>query len=215
MRRKIGRRLETVVIMGALALAFSIAAPRAAHAGKQLTRLSAEVTAIDGHAILLPSGVKPKDAGVIEIYSNEGQIPASDTVVYVTISGEGLTDCIGEGIALLCQVDGANCVAGDATPGSGLVSQIPSGWVIPLGNEFDGDEELGLTGVNFQWCKQIEKTKKNKHTVKIFAASAFGKCNTFLEGVHIYVDTNQIKTTGNGANACGTIPTPNPVTSPD
>jgi hypothetical protein len=125
--------------------------------------------------------------------------------VYVTISGEGLGLC--DGIALKCQVDGVNCVLGNGTPGTGL----PSGWVVPLGNEFDGDSDFGLSGVNFQWCSQIEKTKKNIHTVKIFGATEFGDCNTWLEAVHVYIDTNQIKTKDNGANACGTFATPNPV----
>ena len=187
-------------------------APISAHAGKALTRLSAEITATDGKAIKLPATVEPSDGGTL-IYSNSGKIPASDTVVYVTISGEGITTCTNEGIALLCQVDGANCVPGNATPGPGSVMDIPSGWVIPLGDEFGEYGDLGLTGVNFQWCKQIEKTKKNVHSVKIFASSAFGHCNVFLEGVHIYVDTNQIST--KDANACGTIPTPSSADSPD
>jgi len=194
-----------------------IVAPISAHAGKALTRLSAEITAVDGNAIKLPSTTEPSDGGIL-IYSNEGKAPAGDTVVYVTISGEGLTTCTNDGIALLCQVDGVNCVPGNATPGASVlanVADIPAGWVIPLGDEFGDLGDLGLTGVNFQWCAPIEKTKKNKHTVKIFASSAFGFCNAFLEGVHIYVDTNQISTKDNGANACGTIPTPNPATSPD
>ena len=190
-----------------------IVAPIGAHAGKQLTRLSAKITASDGNAILLPAGVDPDDPGVIQIYSNSGNIPAGDNVLYVTISAEGLTDCSGNGIALLCQVDGANCVPGNATPGPGSVTDIPSGWVIPLGNEFGGDDDLGLTGVNFQWCAKIGKKPQNIHSIKIFGATAFGEtCDTFLEGVHVYLDSNRIPS---APNACSTYTTPNPDTSPD
>jgi hypothetical protein len=187
-----------------------IVAPIGAHAFKQLTRVSARNTAIDGKAILLPSGVDPGDAGQIQIYSNSGATPAGDNVLYVTISGEGLGTC--NGIALLCQVDGVNCLTGTGTPGPGSVSAIPSGWVIPLGDEFDGNASFGLTGVNFQWCAKLAKKPQNIHSIKIFGATAFGGCDTFLEGVHVYVDTNKIPS---ASNACSTYTTPNPALSPD
>ncbi len=200
-----------------------ILAPISAHAGKFLTRLSAESTAINvkdpvtgilpQKAILLPSGVEPKDPGVIQIYSNSGSTPANDNIMYVTISGEGLGYC--DGIALLCQVDGANCVLGNATPGFPNTSgDVPNGWVVPQGREFDGDNRWGLTGVNFQWCTKIKKTEKNIHTIKIFGATELGDCNTYLEGVHVYIDTNAIPAKA-GINACGSYATPNPVDSPD
>jgi hypothetical protein len=197
-----------------------IIAPISAHAGKFLTRLSAESTAINTtglqKAIKMPSGVRPSDAGVIQICSNSGTTPANDNIMYVTISGEALGRC--DGIALLCQVDGKNCVPGNATPGFPNTSGIvPNGWVVPQGQEFneaDENDRFGLTGVNFQWCTKIAKIKGNKHTIKIFGATERGDCNTYLEGVYVYIDTNSIPK-GAGINACGSYPNPNPVDSPD
>lgn len=188
-----------------------ILAPISAHAGKFLTRLSAENTAIaaklvDFKAIELPSGTSTTVGTPVEVYSNSGSIPANDNIVYVTISGQGLGFC--DGIALLCQVDGANCIKGFAN------NVTATGWVVPLGDEFHFDDDFGLSGVNFQWCATVKKTKGNIHTIKILGATEFGDCDTFLEGVHVYVDTNAIPTKA-GINACGTYVTPNPDTSPD
>jgi hypothetical protein len=187
-----------------------IVAPIGAHAGKQLTRVSAENTAIDGKAILLPSGTDTFSVSPTQIYSNSGAIPAGDNVVYVTMSSNGLGLC--DGIALLCQVDGVNCITGKAN------NVTNTGWVVPAGDEFDfvfdGDRRFGLTGVNFQWCAKVSKTNKNIHSIKIFGATQFGDCNTYLEGVHVYIDTNRIPTQA-GINVCGSYPTPNSVTSPD
>jgi hypothetical protein len=186
-----------------------IVAPTGAHAFKQLTRVSAQNTAIaaklvDFKAIELPSGTSTTVGSPIQIYSNSGATPAGDNVLYVTISANGLGFC--DGIALLCQVDGANCITGFAN------NVTATGWVVPLGDEFHFDDDFGLSGVNFQWCAKIAKTPKNIHSIKIFGATEFGDCDTFLEGVHVYVDTNIIPS---APNACSTYTTPNPDTSPD
>ena len=205
MMKGIGKLTILGAAMGVVAICASI--PINAMAGSELTRLSAKITATDGKAILLPINVDPGDAGQITIYSNSVKVSKGDNTVYVTVSGEGLGTC--DGIAVLCQVDGTNCLKGTGTPGTGNVANIPAGWVIPLGDEFDGDSNFGLTGLNFQFCAPITK---GSHTIKLIAATAFGDCNTFIEGLHVYVDANNIK---NAADACATYPTPNSATSPD
>jgi hypothetical protein len=191
----------TTALCAAGVLALGLTLPAAAHAGN-LKRLSAMTTAMDGNAILLPSGVEPGDAGVIEVYSNTVKVPGGQNVLYVTISANGLGDC--DGIALQCLVDGENCLQGTTDP-----DILPPGWVVPLGNEYDGDSFFGLSGVNYQFCTPINK---GNHNVQIFGATEFGDCNTYLEAVHVFVDSSKIK---GSENACGSYATPNPVNSPD
>jgi hypothetical protein len=186
---------------GLLAVCASI--PTAANAGQALTRLSAQNTAIEGKAILLPNGVDPGDAGVIPIYSNSLKVPVGNNTVYVTVSANGLGLC--DGIAINCQVDGADCLTGNGAPGTGL----PNGWVVPLGDEFGGDGNFGLSGMNFQFCAPITK---GTHQITLNAATEFGDCNTYIEALHVYVDVNKIP---DSANACTTYTNPNPVDSPD
>ena len=204
---KCGKYAVLAVAAGAFATFASISTRAMADADKEkdreMSRLSAQNTAIDGTAILLPSGVDPGDAGQITIYSNTVKVPKRDNTVYVTVSGEAIGFC--DGVALNCQVDGTDCLQGNGTPGTG----IPNGWVVPQGDEFDGDSDFGLTGLNFQWCAP---TTKGSHSITINAATEFGDCNTFIEALHVYVDSNRIES---GADRCGTYATPNPGTSPD
>ena len=208
---KCGKYAVLAVAAGAFAMFASISTRAVADGDKEkdreMSRLSAQNTAIDGKAILLPSGVVPGDPGQITIYSNTVKVPKRDNTVYVTVSGEGLGTC--DGIALNCQVDGVNCLQGTGTPGSGSVLAIPSGWVIPLGNEFAGGGDFGLTGLNFQFCAP---TTKGNHTITLNAASSFGDCDTFIEGLHVYVDSNHIFS---APDQCASYPTPNSADSPD
>ena len=203
---KVGKLAVLGVAAGAFAICASISTGARAdnkEGDRELSRLSAKNTAIDGNAILLPSGVEPGDAGVINIYSNSVTVPRRDNTVYVTVSGEALGLC--DGVALNCQVDGVDCLQGDGMPGTGT----PNGWVVPTGDEFGSDGDFGLTGLNFQFCAPITK---GSHTITLNAATEFGDCNTYIEGLHVYVDSNRISTAG---DACGTYATPNPATSPD
>jgi hypothetical protein len=207
---KVGRLAVLGAAVGMFAMCASISTSALAdnnEADREMSRLSAQNTAIDGKAILLPSGVAPGDVGQITIYSNTLKLPKRDNTLYVTVSGEGLGSC--DGIALNCQVDGVNCLQGTGTPGTGSVVAIPSGWVIPLGNEFDGAGSFGLTGLNFQFCAPVTK---GSHTITLNAASSFGNCDTFIEGLHVYVDSNRIN---NAADRCASYPTPNAALSPD
>jgi hypothetical protein len=208
---KFGKYAVLGVAAGAFAIITSISTRAMADADKQrdreMSRLSAQNTAIDGTAILLPSGVAPGDPGQITIYTNTLTLPKRDNTLYITVSGEGLGSC--DGIALNCQVDGTNCLSGTGTPGIGNVIAIPSGWVIPLGNEFAGGGSFGLTGLNFQFCAP---TTQGSHTITLNAASSFGDCDTFIEGLHVYVDSNHI---ADAADRCASYPTPNSAGSPD
>jgi hypothetical protein len=208
---KVGRFALLGVAAGAFAMFASISTRAMADKDKQrdreMSRLSAQYTAVDGNAILLPSGTIPGDAGQIEIYSNTLTVPKRDNTLYVSVFGEGLGTC--DGFAFLCQVDGVNCVQGNALPGPGLVAAIPPGWVIPLGNEFESGDDFGLTGFSFQFCAP---TTQGSHSIAIHAASSFGSCDTFIEGLHVYVDSNHIS---DAADRCATYATPNPATSPD
>jgi hypothetical protein len=151
----------------------------------------------------LPTGVSPGDAGVIQLYSNTVKVPSGSNVLYVTISGNGLGDC--DGIAIQCLVDGVNCLQGNTDP-----DILPDGWVVPLGDEYGSDSDFGLSGLNYQFCTPI---RKGNHTIQLFGATEFGDCNTYIEALHVFVDSSKIG--GNAENACGSYPTPNPVDSPD
>jgi hypothetical protein len=197
---------RTLGAAGVLALGLTL--PAAAHAGKALKRLSASVTAIDGNAILLPYTSTPGAVDNVAVFQQTLKIPSGTNVVYVTISGTGISDESDDGTALNCQVDGVNCLNGEGTPGPGSVAAIPPGWVIPLGSEY-WNTGVGLTGFNYQWCAPITK---GTHTITIYGASAFGYGDQYLEAVQVFVDANKI---GSGGSACGTYSTPNPSLSPD
>jgi hypothetical protein len=201
---KFGKYAVLGVAAGALATFVTISTTARAdnkEKDREISRLSAQNTAIDGTAILLPSGVDPGDAGVITIYSNTITIPPRDNTVYVTLSGNGLGFC--DGIAVNCQVDGTNCLPGSA----GTV--LPTGWVVPLGDEFGSDGDFGLSGLNYTFCAPITK---GSHTITLNAATEFGDCNTYIEALHVYVDSNRIAP---GVDQCGTYANPNPIASPD
>jgi hypothetical protein len=194
----------------------ALAIPRLAHAGNALIRLSALTTAFDGKVILLPKAKTPVTGG-IEVYGNSLKVPGGNNVMYITFSGTGFG--VGGGVALNCQVDGVNCIDGIGAAGTGNVRFIPTGWVIPLGDELvdtlSGGAEFpfGATGLGYHWCTPLSKTKNNVHSIVLNAASAFGGKteDEFLEAVVVFVDVNGI----GGHNACGTYDTPNPVNSPD
>lgn len=200
--------LANITLAALAILMFSL--PTSAIAGG-ITRLSAMYTAIDGNVIAFSNTATPA-SGAIQIYNNSLKAPASNNVMYVTIQASELGE--GQGIALNCQVDGKNCLNGTGTAGTGSVAAIPAGWVIPLGNEFAGGSIHGATGLGYQWCAPLGKTKGGIHTVVINAAPAFGGFE-WMEAVSVFVDVSNIATNGGAANACGTYPTPSSGTSPD
>jgi hypothetical protein len=189
-------------------------APTSAHAGpaRRLARLSAKVTGIDGMVSDIPGTATPDGSGtpLVPLDSNTLRVPpeSGDNVMYITIVGTAFSS--GNGFALNCQLDGVNCLAGDGTQGDGSVLAIPTGWIIPLGNEFSNGPGFGDTGFSYQWCVPIEKKPKD-HSVLINAGSAFGG-ETFLEAVQVFVDSNRIS---NSSDRCATYATPNGVVSGD
>lgn len=191
-----------------------MALPTGVLAGGGLTRLSAQYTAVDGNVIGIPSTATPA-GGPEKIYSNTLRVPNGNNVMYVTIQASGFGDA-GADIALNCQVDGTNCLPGKGTAGTGSVSAIPTGWVIPLGSEFGSGVALGATGLGYQWCIPLSKTKGGTHTVVINAGNAFGSVTAWMEGVSVFVDVNNVQVSKSGtSNACGVYATPFSTTSPD
>lgn len=202
---KVGKLTILAAAMGVVAICASI--PTNAMAGSELTRLSAQNTAIDGKAILLPSGVDPGDAGAITIYSNTVKVSKGDNTLYVTVSGTALGSC--DGVSIDCTVDGTECLNGNGEPGFPHNSVgVPNGWVDAAGGDFF-DGSFGLTGMGYQFCAPVTK---GSHTIKLHAATQIGDCNTYIEALSVYVDENRID---KAADACGTYATPNPANSPD
>src|SRR5712692_6794654 len=103
----------------------------------------------------------PRDGG-IKIYDNRfGNLDDLDAnVMFVSIFATGITDCEDDGIALNCKIDGANCVPGVGTAGTGSVADIPAGWVIAQGDEFCGYGDLGDTGLSFRFCAPHPRSSK-------------------------------------------------------
>jgi len=210
MRMKKGWSKATILAFAGTLMAL----PTGALAGGGLTRLSAQYTAVDGNVIGIPSTATPA-GGPEQIYSNTLKVPNGNNVMYVTIQASGFGDAGGD-IALNCQVDGTNCLSGKGTAGTGSVSSIPTGWVIPLGSEFGSGVALGATGLGYQWCIPLSKTKQGMHSVVINAGNAFGFATAWMEAVSVFVDVNNVQTSKSGtSNACGVYATPFSTTSPD
>jgi hypothetical protein len=75
----------------------------------------------------------------------------------------------------------------------------------------------GITqpGLGYQWCIPLSKAKQGIHNVVINAGNAFGGANTWMEGVSVFVDVNNIKSGTGTSNACGVYATPFSTSSPD
>lgn len=175
-----------------------------------LQRLSSMYTATD-QAILLPSSAPATGASPgVKIYNQRIIVPRDVNMMYVTIEGTALYSS-SDDLALLCQVDGNNCLVGSGSQGDGSVSSIPTGWVLPLGNEYSGydNSPISPSGFKRSWCVPV---KPGPRTVTITGASAFGDADFYLEAVQVDIDVNGIH---NPSQACGSYPTPNPTSSPD
>src|SRR5712692_2872438 len=118
----------------------------------------------------------PRDGG-IKIYDNRfGNLDDLDAnVMFVSIFATGITDCEDDGIALNCKIDGANCVPGVGTAGTGSVADIPAGWVIALGDEFCGYGDLGDTGLSFRFCAPHQIKSQSQEVLKRLDARVSGR----------------------------------------
>jgi hypothetical protein len=182
-KRRIGRGWETVLIMGALVLAFGLAAPRAAHAQSGNLQIFAvnpldfgdtnEVTATFSNT----AAVDP-----VTFYDNTVTTTAAIDVMLVTISATGDThgDNAGE---VKCTVDGTPCKTGNI----GSDDASGPGWVVLERNEADEHDNT----VHYTWCAPIKKTKKNAHEVTLSLANLANGTpgeDVFLEQINVIVE---------------------------
>jgi hypothetical protein len=180
--RKIRRGLETVVIMGALALAFCIAAPRAAHA-QNLQRFAANHLDFGGTAeVDATCSTLGTPGAVVKFYDNTVTMTGATDIVYITLSATGDTHS-NNAAQFQCLVDGAPCFAGNV----GSDKATGAGWVVLERNEADEHDNT----VHYTWCVPIKKIKKNKHKVVLNLQDL---CNgtiandVFIEQVNVFVD---------------------------
>ncbi len=180
--RKIGRGLETLVIMGALALAFCIAAPRAAHA-QNLQRFAANHLDFgSGNEVDATCTTLGTPGAVVKFYDNTVTATGATDIMYVTLSAVG--DTHGNNAAQFqCLVDGVPCATGNV----GSDGATGAGWVVLERNEADEHDNT----VHYTWCVPVAKSKKNKHKVVLNLQDL---CNgtaakdVFIEQVNVFVD---------------------------
>src|SRR5713226_7170885 len=176
MRRKIRTGLGTVVIMGALALAFCVAAPRAAHA-QNLQRFAANHLDFgDSNEVeATPTNITTDP---VKFYDNTVQTTAATDIMYVTLTATGDTHSNNKSL-FKCTVDGTTCKTGNI--GS---DGAPDGWIVLMRNEADEHDN----SIAYTWCVPVERTKKNKHEVKLFLATTASGSDVFIEQVNVFVD---------------------------
>ena len=175
MRRKIRTGLGTAVIMGALALAFCITAPRTAHA-QNLQRFAANHLEFSGSEVVATTANGIVDP--VNFYDNTVQTTAATDIMYVTLAATG--DTHGDNASLFqCTIDGTTCK-------TGKTGSAPAGWIALQRNESDEHDN----SIYYTWCVPVEKTKKNLHEVKLFLANSAGTAgeDVFIEGVNVFVD---------------------------
>lgn len=190
--RGIRRRLGTVLIMGALALALCLAARRAAHAqipppssaNLQIFAVNpldfGSGTADDNEVEATCSNTAGADP--ILFYDNTVTTTAAIDVMLVTISAVGDTHGNNAG-EVKCTVDGTPCKTGNI----GSDDASGPGWVVLERNENDEHDNT----VHYTWCVPVTVKKKNKHVVQLSLANlANGTCNesVFLEQVNVIVE---------------------------
>ena len=201
--RGIKRGLETVLIMGALALAFCLAAPRAAHAQ------TADLQMLAVNQLDFADEVRATCAGlhvpgpVVKFYDNTVTGTSFLDTMLVTLSATG--DVEGNNaLEVQCEVDGKPCFAGTI----GEDGATGPGWVVL--QQVDEDEEDN--NVNYTWCVPIKKTKKNAHEVvlnleNLCNNSASGSHDVFMEQINVVVEAFHAGVSKLAANACTTAGT--------
>ena len=199
--RKIRRGLETVAIMGALALAFCIAAPQAAHA-QNLQRFAANHLDFGGTSevdatcstLLIPGAV-------VKFYDNTVTTTAAIDFLLVTLSATG--DTHGNNAAQFqCKVDGTPCKTGNI----GSDGATGPGWVVLEHNEADEHDNT----VNYTWCVPIKKTTKNAHEVVLNMENLCNGSSTvdvFMEQANVFVEGFHAGVSKLAKNACTTLGT--------
>jgi hypothetical protein len=202
--RRVTRGFETVLIMGALALAFCLAAPRAAHAQIGNLQIFAvnpldfgSGTADDNEVFATCTETAALDP--VLFYDNTVITTASTDIMLVTISAVGDTHGNNAG-EVQCTVDGAPCKTGNI----GSDGASGPGWVVLERNEADEHDNT----VHYTWCAPIKKTTKNTHVVTLSLANlANGTCpnDVFLEQVNVIVEGYHAGASKIAKNACKSV----------
>jgi hypothetical protein len=175
--------LETLAIMGALALAFCVAAPRAAHAQNLQIFAANHLDFGDSNEVEAKCTTLFTPGAVVKFYDNTVTTTAATDVMFVTLSATGDTER-DNGLQVQCTVDGAPCKTGNigADGATGL------GWVVLQ----KVDEDELDNNVNYTWCVPIGRTEKNKHKVVLNLENLCNGTSTvglvFLEQINVLVE---------------------------
>jgi hypothetical protein len=202
--RRIKRGLETVLIIGALAMAFCLAAPRAARAQTaNLQMLGVNPLDFKGAEVVATCTTLGTPGAVVKFYDNTVTGTSALDTMLVTLSATG--DVEGNNrLQVQCKVDDTPCFAGSI----GADGATGPGWVVLQ----QVDEDELDNNVNYTWCVPIKKTKKNAHEVvlnlqNLCNNSASGSHNVFLEQINVVVEAFHAGVSKLEANACTTAGT--------
>jgi hypothetical protein len=203
--RGVKRGLETVLIMGAVALAFCLAAPRAAHAQTaNLQMLGVNHLDFGDHNEVEATCTTLSTPGaIVKFYDNTVTGLSSLDTMLVTLSATG--DVEGNNrLQVQCKVDGTPCLTGNI----GDDGATGPGWVVLQ----QVDEDEIDNNVNYTWCVPIKRTKQNLHEVvlnlqNLCNNSASGSHDVFLEQINVVVEAFHSGVSKLGKNACTTAGT--------
>ena len=123
--RKNGRGLKTLTIIGALALAFCIAAPRAAPAQNLQIFAANHLDFGDSNQVDATCTVLSTPGAVVKFYDNTVTTTAATDVMLVTLSATGNTQNNNK-LQVQCKVDGTPCKTGNI----GADGASGAGWVV-------------------------------------------------------------------------------------
>jgi hypothetical protein len=203
--RRVTRGFETVLILGALALAFCLAAPRAAHAQIGILNIFAanHLDFGDKNEVDATCTTLSTPGAVVKFYDNTVTTTAATDVMLVTLSATGDTEANNR-LQVQCEVDGTPCLTGNI----GADGATGPGWVVLQ----QVDEDELDNNVNYTWCVPIKKTKKNAHEVvlnleNLCNASATSTHDVFLEQINVFVEGFHAGSSKLASQACTTAGT--------
>jgi hypothetical protein len=191
--------------MGALALAFCLATPRAAHAQTANLQMLA-VNHLDfgeDTEVQADCSLHGTPGPVVKFYDNTVTGTSALDTMLVTLSATG--DVEGNNrLQVQCEVDGKPCFTGNI----GDDAASGPGWVVLQ----EVDETEVDNNVNYTWCAPIKKTKKNEHEVvlnleNLCNHSASASHDVFSEQINVVVEAFHSGVSKLEKNACTTAGT--------
>jgi hypothetical protein len=168
--------------MGALALAFCIAVPRAAHAVNLQIFAANHLDFGDSNEVTATCTTVGTPGTVVKFYDNTVTTTGATDAVLVTLSATGDTHS-NNAAQFQCVVDGAPCKTGNI----GSDEATGPGWVVLEHNERDEHDNT----VNYTWCVLIDRTRKNKHEVVLNMenlCNGSGTGSVFIEEANVFVE---------------------------